>query len=280
MPRLPMLLSLLLVAAMQSGCQSLYFTAVNAGGDARSATVAYGPAPMQKIDIYRPPGSGENAPVVLFLYGSRWEGGRREHYAFVGKKLAAHGVLALVADYRQYPDVRFPVFVQDAARALQWAQHNSGAYGGDPRRLFVVGHSAGAHIAALLATDARYLAAVRMRPRDLRGVVGIAGPYDFLPFTEADLRDIFGPEPQWPDSQPVNFVDGDEPPMLLLHGSDDRVVWPRNSERLAQRLRTAGDRVEHRVYPGLGHVRIVSALRYPSLAPTLEDTLDFVLAPR
>ena len=160
---------------------------------------------------------------------------------------------------------------------MRWARDHAKEFGGDPDRLYLAGHSAGAHIAALVATDARYLKIHGMAPRELAGVIGIAGPYDFAPITDADLQPIFGRTPEeWVDSQPINFVDGDEPPFLLLHGDDDKTVWPRNSERLAAKLRAAGVAVDYRIYPGLGHVRILSAFRFPSLGPTLEDTRSYV----
>lgn len=270
-----LLLPLLVLLLATSGCQRLFFAAINAGEPDASASAAYGPDPMQALDIYRPV-APKDAPVVLFFYGGRWQGGRRADYAFVGDALAAQGVLAVVADYRQFPQVRFPAFVHDAAAATAWVQAHAREFGGDPTRLFLAGHSAGAHLAALLATDARYLAQVGMQPRDLRGVIGIAGPYDFLPLTDTDLQTLFGPEPQWPESQPVNFVDGDEPPMLLLHGSDDKLVWPRNSRRFSARLRDAGSDVTYLEYPGLGHIRILSGLRSPRYAPTRADLIEFV----
>lgn len=275
-PRAIAALALAVLLLPLAGCQRAYFAAVNAGASTASRSVAYGPHAGQRLDVYRPTPTAAPAPVVLFLYGGRWQSGKRADYAFVGDALARAGMLALVADYRRYPQVRFPTFVEDAALALRWARQQARASGGDPARIFLAGHSAGAHLAAMLATDARFLAAVGMQPRDLAGVIGIAGPYDFLPLTERDLQDIFGPRERWADTQPVNFVDGDEPRFLLLHGTDDRLVWPRNSERLAARLREAGGEVEHRVYPDLGHIRILSGLRYPALADTLADIRRFV----
>lgn len=259
-----------------AGCSPVYFATINAG--ARPATqAAYGDHPAQRLDVWRAAGD-EAAPVVVFVYGGRWQAGSRAQYAFVGKALAARGVTAVLPDFRDWPEAPFPVFVQDVARAVRWARDHAREIGADPGRLYLAGHSSGAHIAALLATDAHYLAEVGMTPRELAGVVGIAGPYDFLPITDPVMQRIFAPDPD--ASQPVNFVDGDEPPFLLLHGSDDRTVWLRNSERLAARLRAAGIPAELRVYPDLGHVRILSAFRFPSLAPTLEDTVAFVTRPR
>lgn len=267
-------LLLLLILAL-AGCQRVYFAAINAAGDGVATSAAYGSEPRQQLDIYRPI-DATDAPVVLFFYGGRWQGGRRADYAFVGEALAAEGVLTIVADYRQFPQVRFPEFVHDAALAIAWTRAHAREFGGDPQRLFLAGHSAGAHIAALLATDARHLARVGLTPRELRGVVGIAGPYDFLPLTDPDLQTIFGPESRWPESQPVEFVDGDEPPFLLLHGADDKLVWPRNSRRFSARLREAGVAVDYHEYPDLGHIRILSGLRSERFAPTRRDLLDFV----
>jgi acetyl esterase/lipase len=273
---LPPLL-LLLVLPLLGACQRAFFAAVNAGGGGAVATAAYGASAWQQLDVYAPP-QARAAPVVLFFYGGRWRDGRRADYAFVGEALARQGIVAVVADYRRHPEVTFPTFVEDAAAALRWTRDHIAAHGGDPARLFVAGHSAGAHLAAMLATDARHLAAVGMQPRELRGLIGLAGPYDFLPITDPDLLPVFAPRERWPQSQPVNFVDGDEPPALLLHGDDDRSVGPHNSASLARRLHDAGVRVDHRRYPGVGHVRILSALRYPRLAPTLHDTVQFVRA--
>jgi acetyl esterase/lipase len=279
MPNRCACLLLMLPLALLAGCQRLLFATLNLRGEAGMEQASYGPDPRQALDVYRPAGS-EPAPIVVFFYGGRWQEGRRADYAFVGQALAARGIVAVVPDYRHYPQVRFPGFIEDAAQAVAWTRTHALQIGGDPRRIYLAGHSAGAHLAALLGTDARYLRAVGLQPRDLRGVVGIAGPYDFLPLTDPRLQRIFAPRENWPASQPVNFVDGDEPPFLLLHGAEDRVVWPRNSARLAARLQAAGVAVEQRVYPDLGHARILLAIRFPRLAPTLDDLVDFVRSDR
>ena len=261
-----------------SGCQGAFFGMLNGGGARVAArqTVTYSESPSLALDVYQPATTTKPTAVAVFFYGGSWRGGKRSEYAFVGKALAQAGILTLVADYRVFPQARFPAFEFDAARAVRWARDHAGEYGGDPQRLFVVGHSAGGHIAALLGTDARYLAAEGMRPKDLAGIVGIAGAYDFLPLTDPKLIEVFGDESEWPQSQPVNFVDGDEPPFLLLHGTDDRVVWPRNSETLETRLRHAGVPVTLQRYAGLGHFRIIAAVRFPKLAPTLADMAAFL----
>lgn len=274
--RLPLALSTMLLALLLGGCSKLYFGTLNVGGPSPQVVrgITYGQG--QQLDLYLPAPSQRSAPVLVFFYGGRWQDGARDDYAFVGERLAARGVLTVVADYRQWPEVRFPAFVEDAAQAVGWAHANVAAHGGDPARIFVGGHSAGAHLAALLGTDARYLDAVGLRPAQLGGVIGIAGPYDFLPLTDDDLQEIFGPREGWPSSQPINFVDGDEPPFLLQHGDDDLLVWPRNSVSLQAHLQRAGVPVELCRYPDIGHIRILAALRYPALAPVLGDLLAFV----
>ncbi len=272
-------LALLLAATVLAGCRGTFFGAINAGVRTPEPveSVVYSPAHALSLDVYRPAAASRGAPVVVFFYGGSWRGGRRGDYAFVGKALARSGVLAVVADYRTWPTGRFPDFAYDGAEALRWAHDHAVEHGGDPGALFVAGHSAGAHIAVLLATDPRYLVSVGLVPHDLAGAIGIAGPYDFLPITDPDLVDVFGADTSaWPSTQPVNFVDGNEPPVLLLHGLADRVVLPANSASLEASLRAHGASVTYLTYPGIGHFRIALALRYPRLAPTLADMLAFI----
>jgi acetyl esterase/lipase len=267
----------IIVLPMLCSCQSVFFGVLNAGRTAVPAvTRIYAPERNLKLDIYIPASHPAHAPVAVFFYGGSWRDGSRTQYAFVGTALAGAGILTLIVDYRTYPEVRFPGFEVDAASAVRWARDHVGEYGGDPSRMFLVGHSAGAQIVALLATDAHYLAAEGMKPRDLAGVVGIAGPYDFLPLTDPKLIDVFGPESEWPASQPVNFVDGDEPPFLLLQGQRDRVVAPRNSEAMERKLRAAQVPVTLKRYSGVGHFRILAGFRYPRVAPTLHDAAAFI----
>ena len=268
-------LTLALAALTLSGCKATFFAALNAGIEP-TATVTYQPETRLSLDVFRPLSNDAAAPVVVFFYGGRWQSGERSEYAFVGEELAKQGILALIVDYRLYPRVRFPHFINDGVAAVEWARAHAAEYGGDPQRIFVAGHSAGAHIAAMIGTDRSYLQRIGMEPNDLAGVIGIAGPYDFLPLTDDDLKDMFGPESRWPESQPVNFVDGDEPPFLLLHGTGDLLVWLRNSERLRAKLESAGVPVELRPYKGVGHIRILSGFRYPALADTTEDVVRFV----
>lgn len=261
------------------GCSGLYYRAINLGvDDDRIESASFDPARGLSLDIHRavPPATGAGAPVVVFLHGGSWRNGDREGYRFVGERLAAHGALVLVPDYRKAPEHAFPDFMHDAAHAVAWARDNAERLGGDPDRLYLMGHSAGAHIVALLATDRRYLDAESIDPASLAGVIGLAGPYDFLPLTDPALREVFGESPQWPATQPVNFADGDEPRFLLLHGDSDRTVLARNSVRLAARLDAAGGETRYVVVEGAGHVGLLLSLREEPPGPVMVETLRFL----
>ena len=268
-----------LVALMLSACQSAFFAVVNRHSDRPAVSAVYDRDRALSLDLYRPTTAASDAPVVVFFYGGSWRRGSRAQYRFVGSRLAQLGIVAIVADYRTYPAAGFPDFVGDAARALRWTRDHAQAYGGDPRRLFVAGHSAGAQIAALLGTDARHLAAVGMAPRDLAGVIGLAGPYDFA--IDSHLVPVFGPRTQWPEAMPLRFVDGDEPPFLLVHGDADRTVDVDESRRLDAALRRHGEASTLLILPGAHHFAPAAAFYNPARAPTvLPAVLAFVSSTR
>ncbi len=276
LPR-PILLLLLLLG----GCHRTYFGTINLGADAplvESRSHSYDPRHRLALDVYRATDAPANAPLILFFYGGTWRYGQREWYRFVGESLADHGFVVVIPDYRTAPDVTFPAFVEDAARAAAWTRGNAARLGADPQRMFLMGHSAGAHIAALLATDARWLDAVDMKPRDFRAFIGVAGPYDFLPIWNPRMKEVFPDDGHLTDTQPIHFVDGDEPPMLLLRGDQDIVVLPRHNEQMAALAAAADVAVEVKTYRGVGHSQIVTALARDrsDLAPTLRDVVDYV----
>jgi acetyl esterase/lipase len=249
------------------------------GGVAVTRDIAYGPAPRQTLDVYAPRTHGAGRPVVVFFYGGSWDTGAKAMYAFVGQALAQQGYVAVVADYRLYPAVRWPTFLQDCALATRWARDHGGDYGGDASRLVLMGHSAGAYNAVDLALDKRWLREAGVDPdHDVRAVVGLSGPYDFLPLKSAELKTIFGPEPGRADTQPISHVDGQAAPLLLVYGDKDTVVDPGNSERLAAKVRAAGGRVTVIAYPGIGHIRTVAALAGPLrwLAPVMRDVRAYI----
>jgi acetyl esterase/lipase len=239
--------------------------------------VAYGPGPRNRLDIYAPE-SAANAPVVVFFYCGGWTMGSRSVYRFFGTALAKRGIVVVIPDYRLYPEVKFPAFMEDAAAAVAWTETHVAGYGGDPRRLFVMGHSAGGQIGALLTLNDAYLKAVGMTPHDIAGFIGVSGAYDFLPLTNPTYKIIFGPEEHWPLSQPITFATVEAPPMLLVTGKDDDTVLPRNAEHLTARLRALGRPVTMKVYAGVGHITIMGAFSplLSFLAPVRDDAIDFI----
>lgn len=271
----------LLAAAtlLASGCERALFAFVNRNVPPADASLVYAPRRGLALDVFMPRGAASgDAPVVVFFYGGAWKRGERAQYGFVGDRLARNGILAIVADYRTWPRAGFPAFVDDAADAVAWTRAHAADYGGDPDRMFVMGHSAGAQIAALLGTDARYLRARGMEPRALAGVIGLSGPYDFV---IGDYAPIFGPPSQWPDAQAVNFVAGDEPRFLLVHGERDRVVEFRDSTELAAKLRAAGGTATLVAIPGGGHDAPLAGLYDPARSPAvLPAILDFIATGR
>lgn len=239
--------------------------------------VRYG-ASGRRLDVYAP-GAGSSAPVVIFFHGGGWETGAKEDDRFVAGALAGRGYVAIAPDYGLYPDVRYPAFLHDAAQAVAWTKENAARFGGDPKRIFLLGHSAGAYNAAMLALDRRWLGEAGLDPRrDLAGWIGLSGPYDFLPLRSAALKAIFGPPEDWPLTQPIAYATGGGPPALLATGRDDRVVSPGNSLRLAERLRALGGEAEVVIYPNLSHQTILAALARPLrfLGPVFDDVARFV----
>ncbi|WP_345813238.1 alpha/beta hydrolase [Paraburkholderia sp. PREW-6R] len=285
MPRRLLKLTAALALAALGGCSAA--TVLNAAVSHKAFkaqdSLAYGRASRQKLDVYVPTAASapqpdtHGHPVVVFFYGGSWQNGSRANYLFVGAALASRGYVTVVPDYRTWPDTAFPGFVDDAAAAVRWARDHAAEFGGDPSRIFLMGHSAGAHIAMLLATDGRYLAAQQMSKRDISGVIGLAGPYDFLPLQDATLEEIFPPAVR-AASQPINFVEGDEPPMFLAAGQRDTTVDPGNTDRLAAKARAAGDSVKVKHYPHVGHALLVGAMAAPlrGFAPVLDDTSAFI----
>ena len=247
-------------------------------GITETRDVRYAPGGRHALDIYAPAGQ-RPAPVVVFIYGGGWKDGDKAEYRFLAASLASKGFLTVVPDYRVFPAVRFPVFLRDNAAAVAWTKANITRYGGDPRRIFLMGHSAGAYNAAMLTLDKQWLGAAGLDPdRDIAGMIGLAGPYDFLPLRDPELEDIFGPAGDLRLSQPIAFARGNAPPMFLAAGNADLTVLPRNTAHLAAAVRRDGGAVEERIYGGVNHTGIVGAmsgaLRW--LAPLMADVLGFL----
>jgi acetyl esterase/lipase len=242
-------------------------------------SIPYGEGARRALDVYRP-NAAAAVPVVVFFYGGSWQTGSKQIYQFVASALARQGYVVVVPDYRVYPETRYPGFLDDGARALRWVKDNAARFGGDPNTLFVMGHSAGAYMAAMLALDSRWLRTVDMAPdRDISGLIGISGPYDFLPLRDGTLQTIFGGAND-ATTQPINYVAPGAPPALLVTGANDDTVNPGNSARLGARLQAAGDSATVLTYQRVGHLSIIGAFAWPLrfLAPILRDVNRFIAA--
>jgi acetyl esterase/lipase len=245
---------------------------VSSRGYTREQDIAYGPLPRQKLDFYRPETPRPDGKSVIFFYGGSWDTGAKGDYLFVAQALASRGIATIIPDYRLYPEVRFPAFIEDAALATRWAGDRVGL-----PKLFVAGHSAGAHIASMLAVNTPYLAQAGVDRREIAGFIGLSGPYDFLPLKSAKLIDIFGGANR-PEIQAITFAQAPLPRALLIHGTADTIVYPRNSEHLAAAWQRAGAPVELKLYEGVDHIDVVAAFSdlLHKRATTREDVLAFI----
>jgi acetyl esterase/lipase len=274
------LLALGSVVLFAAGCTSLSFlianTATLTGRYDRSTNHSYGPESRQKLDVYSPK-DAQDRPVVVFFYGGSWTAGNRGLYRFVGAALAERGIVAVLPDYRLYPQVKFPLFLDDGALAVAWVQKHAHEFGGDPQRIVLMGHSAGGHEAAFLAYDRQLLEKAGARPESIVGFVGLSGPYALAPDTKI-LNTIFASpytEAQW---QPVRFVTSQAPPTLLVHGTADDVVSIQHAEQLRDVLQANHVRVETQFYPDKNHSATVAGFSIPARGrtPVLDHSVSFI----
>ena len=273
-------LAVLALGISLAGCSTSKFLLANApaafSGIDRRTDVPYGEDARRKLDVYVPHGA-VNRPVVIFWYGGSWTKGSKAEYRFVGTTLAEHGLVAVLPDYRLFPQVAFPAFDEDGARAVAWVEQHAREFGGDPRNIILMGHSAGGHTAAFLAYNHAFLQKFGADPRCISGLVGLSGTYVLVPDTDT-LRATFPPPYTAKDWQPIRFVDQEAPPTLLLHGLDDKEVLPQEAIELRDALLRAHVRVELHLYPHRGHADTVAS--FAPLAhwrtPAVEDTVRFI----
>lgn len=272
-------------AGLLAGCSGsgtrLLDALTPSSGYVETRDLAYGDGPRRMLDVYRPANLAPDAkaPVVVFFFGGSWRTGSKADYRFVADALTSRGIVTVLADYRLYPEVGYPGFLDDTAAAVSWTFREIGRHGGDPKRIFIAGHSAGAYNAAMVAFDSRWLAPYGVKLDQLRGFIGLAGPYNFLPIKDEDVKAVF----DWPntpaDSQPINHVTRDAIPSLLIAAKNDRFVYPEvNTEPMAERLRAAGAEVTLDIHGGVNHVTLIAAMARPLrlLAPVDKEFSDFV----
>lgn len=254
------------------------------GGDGAIRVVAavrYGSDPAQKLEMIVPADSAARKgplPIVVFIHGGGWRSGDPHDYRFIARALVPEGYAVVLAGYRLYPKAQYPGMLEDGAAALRWVADNAAAQGGDPQRIVLMGHSAGAYNAVMLGLDQRWLAARGLSADALRGVVGLAGPYDFYPFDSAATKLSFGKAPDPEETQPVAHARAGGPPLLLVHGTADTRVRPRNSVGLARTMTRAGAPTQAVLLDGVTHEGLIMLFARPfSRDPrALEAVLPFL----
>lgn len=281
-----LLLVLFAVIAAAVACSPLRALNALVPSDSYELTiVAYGDGERRQLDLYTPRPTAERVrpaggwPLVVFFYGGSWNSGERESYRFVGEALAARGIVTVIPDYRLYPEVRYPEFLKDSAAAVAWAVREAARLGADPKRVFVMGHSAGGYNAAMMALDARWLGAEGVKPAQLAGWIGLAGAYDFLPIENPDVKPVFFHPNSPPESQPIRYVSNTAPPTFLGAAPEDDLINPeRNTKQLASKLQAASVPVTLQLYPRTNHITLVGAIAAPLrfLATVLGDVVEFV----
>ena len=278
----------LTAAVVLAGCMPLStFNALVESDSHELVTAAYGAGNRQHLDVYVPRETPERMrpaqgwPVVVFFYGGSWKHGQRADYRFVGEALAARGIVAVIPDYRLYPEVRYPDFLKDNAAATAWAIREAPRYDADPKRVFVMGHSAGGYNAAMVALDARWLGAESIAPTQLAGWIGLAGPYEFLPIENPDVKPVFLHPDTPPESEPIRHVSASVPRTFLAAAAEDDLINPeRNTKQMARKLQQTGIPVTLQIYPHTSHATLIGAFAFPLrfIAPVLDDVVDFVNA--
>lgn len=219
--------------------------------------ISYGDKKLQNLDIYIPQNlAGDKAPVLIFIHGGRWTFGNKDQYAFIGNNFAQNGYVTVMINHRKFPEVKFPTFVEDGAQATAWVYKNIENYGGDTENIFISGHSSGAHIGALITADNRYLEKYGLSPNIINAFAGMAGPYDFTP-NKPDLKKMFGPPENYPQMKVTTFIDGKEPPMLLLWGKKDKTVWEENIDKLSKGINEQNGQVRVIKYDDIDHIGII-----------------------
>jgi len=266
-----------------NGCTPLELLNATVSHDGYQKTLnhAYGESLRQTLDIYIPETIISNGDVVVFFYGGRWQDGSKKDYAFVADAYTSKGIITVIADYRIYPGVDWRDFIRDGEKAYQWVFKNINQFGGDPKRIFIMGHSAGAHISAMVAVNAVQIenqeneSINQNRPC---GLMGLAGPYDFLPISDIDVKRVFASAENLENTQPINFVTQDTPAMLLMHGLADTTVKPGNTTRMATRVKSVNGRVQVKLYEKVDHIDILISLSstFRDYSPALNDSVDFI----
>ncbi len=279
------ILLLLIITSLTTGCTK--FDILNATvpscGYQRTVGLSYGSIPRQKLDVYRPRNCAAHAnpgsPVVIFFYGGYWTNGEKNDYGFAGEAITREGFVGVVPDYRLYPETTFPGFIEDGAMAVRWVHDHIDQFGGDPNRIYLMGHSAGAHTVALLTLDPVYFKNVGLNQDAIRASIGMSGPYNFVPdqWNAAAFNTTPGVISD-PRIEPIHFANGHSKPILLMQGVHDEYIKPKDAQELAAAIQKHGGQAKVLLYPKLGHADMVLAMAWSFrwLGPVMHDVAEFI----
>ena len=280
MKRLVILLFIILAAA---SCTRVKITAANFpalfSDQIASYDIVYGDKIWQKLDVYKPANVNPKNPVIIFIYGGRWQYGSKSDYRFAADAFTSRGYVVVIPDYVKYPQGKYPQFIEDGAMAVAWTHENIWKYNGDVDKINVMGHSAGAYIGAMLTTDEEYLKHEGGSRKWIHAFAGLAGPYKLVPKPEykEEFTGIFNDPKDYAPLCVPTYISPHMPPMLLLWGEADDKVEKYQMDDMASAIRKNGGVAETKTYPGIDHVGLVAALSLikRSTAPVVYDVDAF-----
>jgi len=245
------------------------------GSFSKASDISYGTLERHTLDIYAPDKPRAGAPIVMFTHGGSWTDGSKNLYKFFAEGLTSEGFEVVVPNYRLYPEVKYPGFIEDTALAASFT-----AMRYPDRPLVLIGHSAGAYNTLMTILDERYFRELGVDMcRTISGVVSMSAPTGIIPLAEEPYITIF-PDRFTKTDAPLNIVKSATPPILFLHGGDDNTVYPRNSSELADKIVARGGQAEVKLYPKLNHTDVVKVMsrHFDGGSELKSDLVDFLAA--
>jgi acetyl esterase/lipase len=237
-----------------------------------------------RLDVYWP-GEGEGYPVLIFVHGGSWKDYDKKLFAPVAQKLLPEGMVVVIPDYTLYPDATYEQMARETAAAIAWTLENAARYGGDPDRIIVAGHSAGAHLSGLAVLDPRYLEELGHSSDEICGWIGMSGVYDIQAeydywvdkgSTPEVMLEVMGGQQNFGQASPLSYVRAGLPPLLVIHGDEDETVPVAISTAFHAALQAAGAPSRLIVYPGAGHSDYLFAGLSEERAPIVDHIVQFV----
>jgi len=237
-----------------------------------------------KLDVYRPE-NGDGYPVLIFVHGGSWNSGEKELYAPVAQKFVPHGMVVVIPDYTLHPKVTYRAQTDEMAATIAWTIENISQFGGDPKRIIVSGHSAGAQLTALALSDPQWLKAWNHSASEVCGYIGVSSPFDInaqMTFERSKgnesklLPAVFEGERNFANASATTYLQLGFPPALIIHGDSDTTVPFSISQTFNDKLVSLGGRSEFRLYEKTTHVGILFDALAQDPARLVTDMSGFV----